>query len=96
MSDPIYSKERLLDPIHTPHGEIIYELIGQAEDHGGSEGHSLAHVHVPAGKASRPHYHLKSEESFYILEGRARMIIDGRVYLLVPGEACLISPGQVH
>ena len=96
MSTQISSKERVLDPIETPHGETVYELIGRACAHGGARGHSLAHIVIPPGKASLAHRHQVSEESYYILQGEARMVIDGRTYAMSPGEACLISPGQVH
>ena len=96
MNTPIFSKANHLDPIHTPHGEVIYELIGPAENHGAADAHSLAYIHIPAGKASRPHHHRISEESYYILNGQARMVIDGKEFSLSPGEACLISAGQVH
>lgn len=96
MKEPIFSKERLLDPIHSPHGEVVYELIGRSVEHGGAQAHSLAHVVIPPGKASLAHRHRVSEESYYILRGQARMVIDERTYALAPGQACLISPGQVH
>jgi adenosylhomocysteinase len=96
MNTPIFSKAKHLDPIYTPHGEVVYELIGRAENHGAAQAHSLAHIHIPAGKASRPHRHQVSEESYYIISGQARIVIDRSEFSLSSGEACLISPGQVH
>jgi mannose-6-phosphate isomerase-like protein (cupin superfamily) len=96
MSIPVFSKDRILAPIDTPHGEIIYELVGRSAEHGGAQAHSLAHVVLPPGKASLAHFHHVSEESYYILKGQARMVIDGQECLLSPGDACLLSPRQVH
>jgi mannose-6-phosphate isomerase-like protein (cupin superfamily) len=90
------SKLNTPDPILTPHGEIIYELIGRPDDHGGVLGHSVAQVVLPAGKASRPHHHQVSEETYYILSGQARMHLDERQFELLPGQAVLILPKQVH
>jgi mannose-6-phosphate isomerase-like protein (cupin superfamily) len=53
-------------------------------------------VVVPSGKLSPRHYHRVLEETYFVLQGKARMIIDGREFTLEPGEACLIMPGEVH
>ena len=86
-------KEDIHDPLRTSHGEVLYELVGRA---GGATGHSLAHVVVPPAKASLAHHHQVSEETYYVLEGRARMQLDGQEFEMAPGQACLILPGQVH
>jgi mannose-6-phosphate isomerase-like protein (cupin superfamily) len=93
---PIFSKEQVTQPIVSPHGETVYEIIGSASEHGGAKLHSLAYVKIAPGKASLPHHHKISEESYYILHGRARMLIDGHSFDLLPGQACIILPGQVH
>jgi len=96
MSKHYISNKGMIDPIKTPHGEIVYELIGSTDEHGSAEGHSLAYVRIPPGKNSLAHYHTRSEESYYILEGEAILIVDGSSYLMTPGDTCLILPGQVH
>jgi len=45
---------------------------------------------------SRPHYHKKLTELYYILEGRGRMELDGRSVPVQPGDAILIKPGCRH
>lgn len=84
------------EPTRTPTGEVIFELIGRGEGHGGVEGHSLAHVIIPGGKSSEKHFHRESEETYYILGGVGEMVIEGKEFELHPGQACLIEPGETH
>ena len=90
------SKEEIPQPLHTPTGELIYELIGAAEVSGEAELHSLAQVVIPPGKTSPAHYHRVAEETYYVLRGEGRMEIEGKVFHLRPGQALLIEPGEVH
>ena len=90
------SKDQVPDPIFTPHGETVYEMIGRVAHHGGARLHSLAHIVLAEGKASQRHSHKVCEESYYILKGQARMLIDGQETRLTPGQTCLLLPGQVH
>ena len=92
----VISKNEIFDPLTTPQGEIIFELIGEQEQSGGTSKHSLAEVTIPPGKASSLHFHKKSEETYYILEGEGWMRIDQQEFSLQPGQACLIEPGEQH
>jgi mannose-6-phosphate isomerase-like protein (cupin superfamily) len=92
----IIRKEEIDNPFRAPLGELIYEMIGSPDEIGGTSKHSLAHVVIPPGLSSPAHYHDLSEETYYILEGEARMIIDGYEFTLSPGQACLIMPREVH
>lgn len=96
MNTLITSKDNVHNPLHSPHGEIVYEMVGRAQDHGGTAQHSLAHIVIPPGKASLAHHHLICEETYYILQGYARMVVDGRMHVISPGQVCLVMPGQVH
>ncbi len=78
----------------SPHGEIVYELLGRAA--GGGEQHSLAHIELPPGKASLKHYHPQAEESYYILSGNGRLIVDDQTVILTPGQCVAITPGSAH
>lgn len=42
------------------------------------------------------HYHKEVEETFYFLEGKARLMIDGTEYLGGAGEAFRLEPGEKH
>ena len=77
-------------------GETVFELIGRAPQHGGADGHSLAHIVIAPGQASGRHFHKQTEETYYILRGAGEMVIDGRVFIVEPGQACLIEPGEAH
>jgi mannose-6-phosphate isomerase-like protein (cupin superfamily) len=92
----IVSKEEITEPLENPLGEVIYEMIGAAEEVGGTEKHSFAIVVIRPLKSSAMHYHTVSEETYYILNGTARMVIDDQVFQLAPGQACLITPLERH
>jgi mannose-6-phosphate isomerase-like protein (cupin superfamily) len=92
----IVSKKDIQKPLKSPPGEVIYELIGASEKAGGTEKHSLAIVTIPPGKSSAEHYHVVSEETYYVLRGTVRLVIDDRVFQLTPGQACLIQPLERH
>lgn len=92
----VVSREEITEPFRAPLGELIYEMIGRPEEIGGTTKHSFVHVVIPPEFSSPAHYHEVSEETYYILKGKARMIIDDCEFTLSPGQACLIMPGEVH
>jgi mannose-6-phosphate isomerase-like protein (cupin superfamily) len=57
---------------------------------------SLAEAQVPAGGATRRHYHKLAEEFYFILEGTGEMEIDGETREVGPGDAVLIPAGAWH
>lgn len=57
---------------------------------------SLAEASLPAGAATDPHYHKRSEEFYFILEGRGEMTVSGETRPVGPGDAILIPPGAWH
>lgn len=91
----ITSAQDSTSPIHTPHGETICELIGRAVVQP-TDTHSVAHVLIPPGSSTLLHSHPSTEESYYILKGKARMLLDDEEALLSPGQIVLIAPGQRH
>jgi mannose-6-phosphate isomerase-like protein (cupin superfamily) len=60
------------------------------------ENQSLAEARVSLGKATIQHYHVKTEEIYYILQGRAEIIVEGEVKEVVEGDGIVILPGQKH
>ena len=92
----IKHSDQIPQPLVTPTGEVIYELVGAGGGEASGPGHSLARILIPPEKSSAPHYHQISSETYYILEGQGAMKIDGEDYTLHPGQACLIEPGEVH
>ena len=57
---------------------------------------SLAEARLPAGGATQEHYHVKTEEIYYITHGRGRIKIEGATREVGPGDAIAIPPGQRH
>ena len=48
------------------------------------------------GASTTPHYHPKTEDIYYILDGTGRMTIDGQTRDVGPGDAVAIPPGAAH
>jgi mannose-6-phosphate isomerase-like protein (cupin superfamily) len=82
-------------PLLTEHGEIIYELLGR-EIEPRTERHSVALVHLPAGKSSLLHRHPEAEESYVILQGRGSMRLNEQTILVEAGATILIPAMVVH
>ena len=57
---------------------------------------SLAEARLPVGGTTTPHYHPKTEEIYYILQGQGEMQIDEEQRTVGPGDAIAIPPGARH
>jgi mannose-6-phosphate isomerase-like protein (cupin superfamily) len=57
---------------------------------------SLAEARLPPGASTTPHYHPRTEEIYYVLEGAGRMRIGDEARDVGPGDAIAIPPGAVH
>ena len=57
---------------------------------------SLAEATLPAKGSTLRHYHKKSEEFYYLLEGEAQMEINGVTKKMSSGDAVLIPAGAWH
>lgn len=57
---------------------------------------SLAEARLPAGGATQEHYHIRTEEIYYITHGAGRMRIEGEERDVRPGDAIAIPPGKRH
>ncbi len=91
----IFSKDQVSSPIATSHGEVIFELLGRDFDEK-TENHSVAYVIIPPQKSSLLHYHPEAEESYYILQGLARITIGEEEAEISPGQIVLIPPNKPH
>jgi len=76
-------------PFTTKDGSTIRELHH-------SEVQSLAEATLPAGKSTQRHYHRRSEEIYFLLEGEGTLELDGESRRVAPGDAILIPPGAWH
>ncbi len=83
-------------PLVKPSGEVVYEFVGAPTSLGGAAHHSVAEIVIRPGGCSRPHAHLRSEETYYVLRGEGRLTIDGREHRVQPGDAVWIEPGERH
>jgi mannose-6-phosphate isomerase-like protein (cupin superfamily) len=57
---------------------------------------SLAEARVPVGGSTLEHYHMQTEEIYYITAGTGRMRIEKEIRDVKPGDAIAIPPGQKH
>jgi mannose-6-phosphate isomerase-like protein (cupin superfamily) len=78
----------------TKDGSEIRELL--AHRNSSIRNQSLAEARVAPGKSTTPHYHPKTEEIYYILEGAGRMTIAHETRDVGPGDAIAVPPGAVH
>src|SRR2546423_12555483 len=81
-------------PFITKDGSIIRSILDTTN--APVQNQSLAEARVPAGGATQRHYHKKSEEFYFILEGAGVMEINGESCEVKVGDAILIPPGAWH
>jgi mannose-6-phosphate isomerase-like protein (cupin superfamily) len=60
------------------------------------ENHTATMHMVEIKEDSETHYHKKTTEIYYILEGQGEMELDGQRVPVVPGSAIFIKPGCRH
>jgi len=78
----------------TKDGSEIRELL--AHRNSGIRNQSLAEARLPAGAATVPHYHPKTEEIYYVLCGQGLMQVGDQQAPVGPGDAIAIPPGALH
>ena len=55
-----------------------------------------AWVHAVEIDGSKPHYHRRGVELYYVLEGEGVVVLDGREHAVRKGSVVHIPPGVVH
>lgn len=55
-----------------------------------------AWVHTVDIDGSRPHYHRRATEIYYVLEGEGTVLLDGEEHTVKTGSVVHIPPGVVH
>jgi mannose-6-phosphate isomerase-like protein (cupin superfamily) len=78
----------------TKDGSEIRELL--AHRNSAIRRQSLAEARLQPGASTQEHYHIKTEEIYYITHGLGRIRIDGELRDVIPGDAIAILPGQKH
>ena len=81
-------------PFITKDGSEIRELL--AYRNSAIRLQSLAEARLPVGGATQAHYHVKTEEIYYITHGRGRMTIGDETRDVGSGDAIAIPPGSKH
>jgi mannose-6-phosphate isomerase-like protein (cupin superfamily) len=76
-------------PFRTKDGSTIRELHHTDEQ-------SLAEATLDPRQATERHYHVRTEEIYFLLEGDGEMEVDGDRRRVVPGDAVLIPAGARH
>jgi mannose-6-phosphate isomerase-like protein (cupin superfamily) len=81
-------------PFVTKDGSEIRELL--AHRNSAIRRQSLAEARLAPGAATQEHYHIQTEEIYYITHGAGRIRIDGEIRAVSVGDAIAILPGQKH
>lgn len=78
----------------TKDGSEIRELL--AHRNSCIRNQSLAEARIPVGGSTVEHYHIQTEEIYYITHGTGRLRIEGELQEVGPGDAIAIPPGRRH
>ena len=78
----------------TKDGSEIRELL--AHRNSAIRHQSLAEARLPVGGSTQEHYHVRTEEIYYITHGTGRMRIASEVREVKAGDAIAIPPGRKH
>lgn len=81
-------------PFITLDGSEIRELL--AHRNSAIRQQSLAEARLPAGGCTREHYHVNTEEIYYITQGNGRIRIEDETREVQAGDAIAILPGRKH
>jgi len=94
----IVRKNQVDTPVIDRGGELIFELLGATDALGGTQNHSMIRLELTPGASSpaEPHFHRKTEETYVILSGHARMMIAGEVFELEAGDIMAAGIGEAH
>jgi mannose-6-phosphate isomerase-like protein (cupin superfamily) len=57
---------------------------------------SLAEARLPAGASTQEHYHVRTEEIYYLTHGTGRIRIGDETLEVKAGDAIAIPPGHKH
>jgi mannose-6-phosphate isomerase-like protein (cupin superfamily) len=83
-----------VNPFITKDSSEIREILAPANSP--IQNQSLAEARLAPGMSTDEHFHPKSEEIYYILEGRGRMKIEAEVREVGPGDGIAILPEKRH
>lgn len=81
-------------PFVTKDGSEIRELL--AHRNSSIRNQSLAEARLPKGTSTQEHYHIKTEEIYFITAGSGRLRIEAELAEVKAGDAIAIPPGKRH
>ena len=81
-------------PFITKDGSEIRELLSPRNS--GIVQQSLAEALLKPGQATEEHYHVRTEEIYYITHGTGKMRIESELREVREGDAIAIPPGKRH
>ncbi len=81
-------------PFVTKDGSEIRELL--AHRNSVIRNQSLAEARLEPGQTTDEHYHVRTEEIYYITHGTGRFRLDGELRDVRVGDAIAIPPGRRH
>src|SRR5688500_12789395 len=81
-------------PFGTKDGSEIRELL--AHRNSSIRNQSLAEARLPKGASTQEHYHIKTEEIYFVTAGSGRMRIEAELAEVKAGDAIAIPPGKRH
>ena len=81
-------------PFTTKDGSEIRELL--AHRNSSIRQQSLAEARLPSGTSTQEHFHIKTEEIYFITAGAGRMRIESEFAEVKAGDAIAIPPGKRH
>jgi mannose-6-phosphate isomerase-like protein (cupin superfamily) len=82
------------EPFITKDGSEIRPILDRTNSTAANQ--SLAEATLPPGAETEEHYHLRTEEIYYVLRGRGLMTLGHEAREVGPGDAVLIPPGSRH
>lgn len=81
---------------HTPRERSICGWRDRLISREDAEQQPVAWAHAVDIDGAKPHYHKRSTELYYVLEGTGEMVLDGVVHPVAKGSLLHIPPGVVH
>jgi mannose-6-phosphate isomerase-like protein (cupin superfamily) len=81
-------------PFTTKDGSEIRELL--AHRNSVIRNQSLAEATIAPGGSTLEHYHVRTEEIYYITQGTGQIRINDDLRGIMPGDAIAIPPGARH
>ena len=81
-------------PFITKDGSEIREILAYRNSE--IRNQSLAEARLPAGASTQEHYHVRTEEIYFLTHGQGRIRIESETRDVRAGDSIAIPPGRRH